>query len=550
MRVFLLPLVAIMALPALAQKTRKEDAAIAANLHRHVTYLASDELEGRRTGTEGERLAADYITQQFMKAGLAPKGSDGFLQVFEVNDGLKVEGTQLRINGKQLVLNQEFFPLAWSGNSRLEGKPSIAMQEQGVPWFQDLKEMLEENKDNPHFDLDAALHTLAATVQKKGATALLLYNSSAIDDALAFDPKDKTTRAGIPVIYIKKEAFQQHLADASATHEIVLVTVVQPSIRQGHNVAAYLDNGAQHTIVIGAHYDHLGYGEDGNSMYRGSVSMVHHGADDNASGTAGVLELARILKDSKYKNNNYLFVAFSGEELGLYGSKYFVEHPTVELASINYMINMDMVGRLNDSTHHLTVGGYGTTPSWGALYGITGKKRLYNDGLVFQFDSSGVGPSDHTSFYRKDIPVLFYFTGLHTDYHKPGDEAEKVNYTGEVQVLRHVLSLLQNTDVTDKLVFTKTRDLQTGTATRFKVTLGIMPDYTFSGTGIRADGISDGRPAQKAGLQAGDIIISLGDYKVGSMETYMQALGKFKKGETTKVTFLRNGQEQTVTVTF
>ncbi|RYD95757.1 MAG: M28 family peptidase, partial [Sphingobacteriales bacterium] len=249
-----------------------------------------------------------------------------------------------------------------------------------------------------------------------------------------------------------------------------------------------------------------------------------------------------------YKANNYLFIAFSGEELGLFGSKYFVEHSTVDLQSVNYMINLDMVGRLSDSSHALTVGGYGTSPTWGQLYGLTGKKALAG-GLTYRFDSSGTGPSDHTSFYRKDIPVLFYFTGLHSDYHKPGDEADKINYTGEVQVLRHILSVIQHTDGAGKLAFSKTREVAMSSA-RFSVTLGLMPDYTYSGNGLLVDGISDGRPAQKAGLQAGDVITALGPHKVSSVETYMEALGNFKKGDSTQVTYLRNGQTATTTVQF
>ncbi|RYY39785.1 MAG: M28 family peptidase [Chitinophagaceae bacterium] len=549
MRLFLLPLLVVLSAPALAQKTKKEDAELAANLRRHVVFLTSNELEGRRTGTEGERLASEYLMLQFGKAGLQQKGSDGFLQAFPVADGLKVEGTQLRVDGKDLQLNTEYFPLAWSGNAQVQGNPAIALQEHDTPWFKDIKDLLEENAQNPHFDLQDALQTLAATVKKRGATALLLYNSSGIDDKLAFEPKDRRPRVDIPVLYIRKEAFAKYLPNESGSHAITLVTQVRAQTREGHNVVGYLDNGAAHTIVIGAHFDHLGHGEDGNSRFTGDSALVHHGADDNASGTAALIELARLLKASKYKGNNYLFIGFSGEELGLYGSKYFVDHPTVDLSKVNYMINLDMVGRLNDSTHALTVGGYGTSPTWGELYGITGKKALYGGNLTYRFDSSGTGPSDHTSFYRKDIPVLFYFTGLHSDYHKPGDVADKINYAGEVQVLRHILSIIQKTDASGKIGFSKTREVSMSN-TRFSVTMGIMPDYTYPGAGLRIDGLSNDRPAQKAGLLAGDVITALGPHKVTSVETYMAALGQFKKGDSTEVTYQRNGQEAKTTVQF
>jgi len=316
-------------------------------------------------------------------------------------------------------------------------------------------------------------------------------------------------------------------------------------------VIGYIDNGAPTTVVLGAHYDHLGYGEDHNSLQRGSTPQIHNGADDNASGTAALMELARLEKGSKAKSNNYLFIAFSGEELGLYGSKYFTEHPTVDLAQVNYMINMDMVGRLNDSTEMLTVGGFGTSPAWGLAFAGTGKSKLFTGPMHFRFDSSGVGPSDHTSFYLKNIPVLFYFTGLHPDYHRPTDDWNKINYAGEAQIVHHIYSLIELMNAqAQKIAFTKTREPQMGTSTRFSVTLGIMPDYTFSGGGVRVDAVSDARPAQKAGLQAGDVITALGDHTVSDIETYMQALSRFKKGDSTTVHFNRANEKLTRPVAF
>jgi aminopeptidase YwaD len=316
-------------------------------------------------------------------------------------------------------------------------------------------------------------------------------------------------------------------------------------------VVGYIDNHAGRTIIFGAHFDHLGYGEDGNSRMTGSTPQIHNGADDNASGTAALIELARLIHSSKYRNNNYLFLAFSAEELGLFGSKYYTEHPTIDMNSVNFMVNMDMVGRLNDSTHVLTVGGYGTSPSWGQVYGQTGKKKLFTGDLVFHFDSSGTGPSDHTSFYLKNIPVLFYFTGLHPDYHKPSDDADKINYMGEMEVVKHIMSLVEaENKQNDKLAFAKTRETQTTTSARFSVTLGIMPDYSFNGAGVRVDGVSDNRPAQKAGLKTGDVITTLGDYKVNSLESYMQALGKFKKGDKTKIIYKRGSETLSSEVEF
>jgi aminopeptidase YwaD len=531
-----------------AQKLKKADKIIFSNLETHIRYLADDKLEGRRTGMPGEKLASDYIIAEFTKAGLQPDGTNNdWLQPFDVDDGKQIDATtSLIINAIPLRLNEDFFPLAYSAAKSVEGAPAIALQENGVPWFIDLKELLEENQNNPHFDLDNIVHEKITDCAKKGATAIILYNTSAIQDNIAFNAKDKSPPATIPVLYVSKEAVKKFLKDESASLEIKMTVSMSEKIRVGHNVIGFIDNGSANTVIVGAHYDHLGYGEDGNSMYRGTERLIHHGADDNASGTAALIELAKLLKQSKYKNNNYLFIAFSGEELGLFGSKYFTEHPTIELDKVNYMINMDMVGRLNDSSRSLTIGGYGTSPEWGELFTSNDDKKYFS----LKYDSSGTGPSDYTSFYRKDIPVLFFFTGLHKDYHRPSDQYDKINYLGELQVVKYIFSLMETLNSKGKLAFSKTRETQTTTSARFSVTLGIMPDYTFSGTGVRIDGISDGKPAQKAGLQTGDIILKLGDYPVSSLENYMQALSKFKKGDETKVRYKRASEEAEASVRF
>ena len=416
------------------------------------------------------------------------------------------------------------------------------------PGIFDLKETLEENKNNPHFDLNEYIRNNAKKAKSRGASAVILYNSSAIDDKLKFDPKDRTDKLDIPVVYVYKEASKKYFSDQAATLDIKMKIDVTEKKRTGRNVVGYLDNSASKTIVLGAHYDHLGYGEDGNSMLRTGEKNIHNGADDNASGTAALIELARILKSAKQKNSNYLFIAFSAEELGLNGSKFFVEHPTIDFSKVNYMINMDMVGRLNDSSQVVTIGGFGTSPQWSSLINPTDKKNPF----TIRIDSSGTGPSDHTSFYRKDIPVLFFFTGLHTDYHKPSDDLDKINYIGETKIINYISGIiLSPLLVEQKLTFTKTRETQTASSLRSGgVTMGIMPDYTFSGAGVRCDGVTDGRPAQKAGLKAGDVIIKIGEHSVSSMDSYMQTLGKFQKGEKAKVKFKRGNEEMETEVQF
>ena len=308
----------------------------------------------------------------------------------------------------------------------------------------------------------------------------------------------------------------------------------------GTNVIGYLDNKAENTIIIGAHYDHLGYGAEG-SLYRGETQEIHNGADDNASGVAVLLNLVKKLK-AKNKGNNYLFMAFSGEEMGLLGSNYFTKNPTIDLAKANYMLNMDMVGRLKqDST--LAVYGVGTSPILKQVV------KANNSKFKIIENESGVGPSDHTSFYNSDIPVLHFFTGQHEDYHKPGDDIEKLNYEGMETISTYIFDIISDLDDNGKLPFRKTKN-ESEDVPRFKVGLGVIPDYLYDGKGMRIDGVSEDKPAEKAGLQKGDIVIKLGDSLVTDMMSYMRALSSFNAGDKTKVTVKRGEDEVEADIEF
>ena len=531
----------------ISQKLRKADKEIIAELQSDISYLSNAKLEGRRSGTPGESLASDYIIAGFAKTGLKPLGDSGtWLQRFEIYDGRDISHTVFRINNSSLLLNTEFIPLPFSAQGKVEGSPAVALQESGSPWFYDLKETIESAQGNPHFDMNKFLREKTKGFASKGADAVIFYNSSKTDDGIVFDPAEGIRSEKIPALYVTKAGRKKYLKDISQSLDVEIDVVMEEKKRWGHNVIGFLDVGAPYTVIIGAHYDHLGFGEDGNSLYRGTEKMVHPGADDNASGVAAMMELARLLKKAKALKTNYLFIGFSGEESGLVGSKYFTEHPVVALSKIGYMMNLDMVGRLNDSTHVLTIGGYGTSPQWGDLISSTMNRKIF----VLNADSSGTGPSDHTSFYLKNIPVLFFFTGIHSDYHKPTDQADKINYPGELQVIKMIFAITQKMDGMNKPVFAKTRDKQFGMAPAFNVTLGIMPDYSFPGSGLRIDAISEGRAAEKAGLKTGDVITRLGDYSVISLQTYMDALSKFNRGDQTTVVFLRGSEEMKAAVQF
>jgi len=316
-------------------------------------------------------------------------------------------------------------------------------------------------------------------------------------------------------------------------------TLEGEGLLKGRNVIGFYNNNAETTVVIGAHYDHLGIGGEG-SLFREGDS-IHNGADDNASGVAMMLQIASRLDE--IKDHNYLFIAFSGEEMGLLGSNYFVKNATIPFESIAYMINLDMVGRLNEE-NTIAVHGVGTSPIF--------KQILFanNDqGLIIKEHESGIGPSDFTSFYLADIPVLSFFTGQHEDYHKPGDDAEKLNYEGMELISNYIINILNDLDDDGKLAFRKTKN-ESEEVPVFKVGLGVVPDYLFTGEGMRIDGVSEDRPAQKAGLQKGDVVKKLDTIPVTDMMSYMKALATFEIGQKTKVTVERDGELFEVEVEF
>ena len=309
----------------------------------------------------------------------------------------------------------------------------------------------------------------------------------------------------------------------------------------GYNVLAYKDNPGDRIVIIGAHYDHLGHGIFG-SLHTGEPA-IHNGADDNASGVAVMLELAKRLSVQK-SDLDFLFVAFSGEEMGLLGSNFYTENFTVESDKIHAMINLDMVGRLDESKG-LAVNGIGTAPDWQDLLDRANKHKI---NLITT--ESGAGPSDHASFYFSKIPAIHIFTGAHEDYHKPTDDVEKINFEGMRKISDLVYELVIGSEDVESMVFQETEDKKQGREMSFSVTLGVMPDYLYSGRGMKLDGVKEGRPGKNAGLQKGDVIVGLGDMEIDDIYDYMEGLGKFKPGETVSLRYLREGEEYTTEVTF
>ncbi len=524
----------------------------------HITTLASDEYEGREAGTEGERKASGYITREFKKIKLKPAGTKGYLQEFTFTDGVKIgSSNQLVVNINKYRLDEDFYPLPYSSNNIVSGyvvrvgygifdeklrhddylgkgniNKKIFVMESGTP---------DGNSPHGKFGDWTDLRKKIDLAVTRGAIAVIFINSDSTQDDPQVNWKHRISSGSVPVIFAKGAAAKM-LKDSIITNCTVGVELEKIE-KKAHNVIGYIDNRASSTVVIGAHYDHLGYGDEG-SLYRGA-SSIHNGADDNASGTALLIELARYIKSSSIKNNNYLFIAFSGEEKGLLGSNYFVKNPTVDIKNVSYMINMDMVGRIKPEEKVLVVNGTGTSPRWKTLL-----DSAVVDGIKIKDTESGIGPSDHTTFYLQNIPVLHFFSGTHSDYHKPSDDEEKINYDGTASVFSIIRNIIQGTNSPDRLPFTKTKDEDNENAPKFKVTLGVVPDYTFEGEGMRIDGVTEDRPAARAGLLAGDVVIQIGEYKVADMMSYMKALSKFSKGETTKVKVLRNNEVVEKDLTF
>lgn len=550
----------IVALLFVSCSTTKElpqtDEQLKINLKEHISTLASDAFEGRETGSEGEQLASGYIITQLKKAGVKPKGERGFLQEFTFNDGANMgAGNQLYINKYSFKINEDFYPLPYSSNGTFTGYITRVGYGIYAPTLKHDDYKGKSNLEKKIFVIDAGspdagsphgkfgdydLRQRVQVAQSKGAKAVIFI----LRDTSQAEPKaDFTHRISpdtIPVLFVRGKAAEL-LRDSVITNCTVGADI-QRIEKKGHNVIGFIDNGAANTAVIGAHYDHLGYGDE-SSLYR-EGRAIHNGADDNASGTAALIELARRLKSSPDKKNNYLFIAFSGEEKGLLGSNYFVKHPTVDLKKVNYMINMDMVGRLKPEEKSLIISGTGTSPSWKQVL------DTMMQGVKIKMTESGMGPSDHTSFYLDSIPVLHFFSGTHSEYHKPSDDEALINYEGEILIIKIIMQVIDRLNDTPKLAFVKTKDESNEDAPRFKVTLGVVPDYSFDGEGMRIDGVSEGKPASKAGLLKGDVVVQLGEHKVTDMMSYMKALGKFSKGETTKVKVKRGNEVVEKDITF
>jgi Zn-dependent M28 family amino/carboxypeptidase len=621
----------LLANSVVAQQVATFDAT-AEKLQKHISYLASDKLDGRRTGTQGATDAAKYIAAEFGRLGLRPAGSkannwrpttplQAFQQPFPYISGVELgQHNSLVLGGKRddlkitLKAGEDWMPLGFSSNATVAGavtfvgfgitapelkhddyadgiaKGRIALALQGTP-----------DGDSPHgqFGRFEGVRWKAIAAKNAGALALIMI---AKDDkfkderlyTLSYD--NSGGAAGLPVILMSRENANRMIGTSNSSlteveraatsrqlsEELTLTTDIIRKEVEAYNVIGVLAGSdpllKNETIIIGAHFDHLGRGGEGSLA--ANSTEIHHGADDNASGTAGMLELARILSTQRPRpKRTIVFMGFSGEEEGLLGSNYYVNHPLSPLENTVAMINMDMIGRMKD--RKLIIGGMGTAKEWRQMidsYNLSGNvaptltmtvspgsstptsvpasaantatKVDPTKTFDITFQEDGLGPSDHSSFYLKQIPVLFFWTGTHNDYHKPSDTFDKINYTDEVRILMLVARIVRDLDKADKRVtYTVAKsDSQQGRSTGFRVYLGTIPNYSDSNDGLLIDGVRDDSPASRAGLKAGDKITKIGTREIKNVYDYTYALGEMKAGEEYVVEVMRAGEKLTLKI--
>lgn len=550
----------------------------------HVNYLASDALEGRLSGTPGGETAAKYIAEEFNRFGLKPIGDRGsYFQRFDFIGGVKLGPKNRMTLGSAvdtLQAGKDFMPAGFSDSGEISGALAFVGYGISAPQLNyddyagiDVKDQIvivlrySPEAKNPHsgFQQMESLRYKTLQAREHGAMALLVVTGPQ-DDPQDVLPKLRYDRsggdAGLVVAHITRAVADAMLASSGTTIAALqeaITTSKQPTSmlvdfqvtfhvdvvkerRETPNVAGVLDGSdaslREEYVVVGAHYDHLGRSGD-NAMDPEKESEIRNGADDNASGTAGLLELAHYFaaQDARPKRS-LIFLAFSGEELGLLGSAKYVAAPLRPLEKTVAMVNLDMIGRLKDST--LVVEGIGTSPLLQAM--MERINQAY--GFKMTLKKDGFGPSDHASFYGKNIPVLFFFTNLHDDYHRVSDDAEKINAAGEAAVVKMVgeaVAEIANADAAPQFTKASPDSMQTGRG--FRVTVGTIPDYAAEAEGMKISGVRAGSPAEKAGLQGGDIIVRFGSFEIKNVYDYTYALGSFAPGDEVEIVAMRSGQQ-------
>jgi aminopeptidase YwaD len=554
-------------------------------LQDEIKYLSSDSLKGRLTGSDGDSLAAEYIKQQLLSAGLKPLSGDGFQRYKVTKRVVPGKENSLRINNVTYTAEKDFMPFAFSSNAGLVSEVIFAgygfnintdslkwNDYNGIDvkgkWILILRADPETDNNKSLFIPFSADRDKAVEAKDMGAAGVLLVSGPGSDSQDAFEPLNtEEFSVDIPVLRIKRDVANVILSKSGNSIETLekkLNTTRKPvsfstkitvdgkaeiarESAATRNVVMVLPGEDEQLkneyLVLGAHFDHLGMGGPGSGSRAVDTIGVHHGADDNASGVAMMIELAEKFAGTKGSHKRTIIcVAFSGEEEGLLGSKQFTSEAGIDLSKVNAMVNLDMVGRLNES-NNLQIFGVGTA---------TGLKNLVcsnTDTSIIKLSllEEGYGPSDHSSFYLKNIPVLFYSTGAHLDYHTPTDTYEKINYKGMVDISELIFSVAKELGTSpSRLQFKEAGPkVETVRSSRGKsLTLGFMPDFAgVVKNGLRADFVTPGKPAAMGGMKKGDIITAIETKPVNNIEDYMFRMKQLKRGQTISVEVLRDGKK-------
>lgn len=603
---FVLPLALLLGLLLISSSLRAANKLDAVTrVGNDVRYLSSDELEGRGPGTEGLRKAAEYIRDEFKRLGLKSGTEDGsYMQPFDIVIDTKViePKTNLVLTGPdgqhlKLELGEDFQPLATGGAGKAEAEVVFAGYGITAPKqeYDDYKDVdvagkivliirREPQQGDPKSVFDGKkttshsyIRTKLQRAKKQKAAAVLLVNDpfstkSGNNDALT-SPSGFGTRAqGIPFAHVGQAVANKLLAATPvklAEEELKSIEAIEREIdtnlkpisqplsgwtaklefsfekvkTEVANVIGVLEGQgdlADETIVLGAHYDHLGYGPFGSR--RPKKRAIHNGADDNASGTACVLELARrFASRGDRPRRRMVFIGFSAEERGIIGSNYYLENPVVPLKDTVTMVNFDMVGRLTGNG--LLLGGARTAKEFPDLV-----ERANGDGSIKVKTSGSVGASDHAGFYRKSIPVLFFFTGLTKEYHTPDDDFETINVEGMVRTLDYAERLLDElVNLPSRPEFVKSKQAPRGRGAM--AYLGIVPDYAGTTDGLRVTDVNAGSPASTGGLKPGDVIIKFADLPVVDIQGLSTGLRKHKPGDEVKLVVKRDDKQLSLDVT-
>lgn len=553
----------------------------------HIMYLSSEDLAGRYAGTEGDQLAASYIRDRFAVYGLEMMFSNGY-QSFDVITGVELrEGNSFVTRNFDAVVEEDYVPLSFSANASATGQVVFAGYGIVMPGgWNDFAEIDASGKwvlaiigdpepENPQseFIAYASDRMKAINARDHGAAGLLLVKGPSIEkeDKLMPAYYDKTASdAGIPVINITRklanhlisgrgfiiEDLEKELQTSMHPFSFDAYTSVTADVSLRYktvstqNVVAVLPGKhpqlKNEYVVIGAHYDHLGMGGTGSGSRMPDTIAVHYGADDNASGVAALIELASAFSLERFETKrSILFIAFGAEEMGLVGSKYFVENAPVPANQISAMINLDMIGRLKDEAV-LTIGGTGTAKEMDDILSRFETNRFF----TLNRQPDGYGPSDHAAFYAASIPVLFLTTGPHDDYHTPRDTWNQINTHGMIAIQEFVFDVSKHlANLDESLTFTESGTLaRRGHGRGYKVALGIIPDVASSRNGLGVDGVRQDGPAARAGILKGDVIVGMNGLPVGNIYEYMARLNSLTAGETVIVEVMRDGKKEVLLV--